>query len=194
MAEEWPVLLEPSETSWGMTYNNRAFTSTLSNAQQVIGYPGAYWVCTLTFGVLFDEDERELTSLLGRLNGMFGTVNVPAITRTRDDDIGAPVVVSGIAQAMSVVIGGVTPSARVFSLGDYLTIKGEMFEVVRIATSNSQGQVTVALNKRIRRTLAPGTAVEYRNPYSEMRRVEDSHQVNIQAVVSNCTLQFREAF
>lgn len=194
MALEWPESLEPTETSWGMTYNNRAFTSTLSNAQQVVGYPGAYWVCTLTFGVLFDEDERQLTSLLGRLHGMFGTVKIPAITRTREDDIGAAVVVSGIAQATAMIIGGVTPSARVFSLGDYLTVEGEMFEVVQDATANAQGQVTVTLNKRIRRTLKTGTAVEYRNPYSEMRRLEDSHQVAIQPIVSNCTLQFREAF
>lgn len=194
MALEWPESLEPTETSWGMTYNNRAFTSTLSNAQQVVGYPGAYWVCTLTFGVLFDEDERQLTSLLGRLHGMFGTVKIPAITRTREDDIGAAVVVSGIAQATAMIIGGVTPSARVFSLGDYLTVEGEMFEVVQDATANAQGEVTVTLNKRIRRTLKTGTAVEYRNPYSEMRRLEDSHQVAIQPIVSNCTLQFREAF
>lgn len=194
MALEWPESLEPTETSWGMTYNNRAFTSTLSNAQQVVGYPGAYWVCTLTFGVLFDEDERQLTSLLGRLHGMFGTVKIPAITRTREDDIGAAVVVSGIAQATAMIIGGVTPSARVFSLGDYLTVEGEMFEVVQDANANAQGEVTVTLNKRIRRTLKTGTAVEYRNPYSEMRRLEDSHQVAIQPIVSNCTLQFREAF
>ncbi|NAO52409.1 hypothetical protein PsP108CL_08875 [Pseudomonas syringae] len=45
------------------------------------GYPGAYWICTMTFGVLFDEDERQLTSLIGKLQGMYGTVNIPAITR-----------------------------------------------------------------------------------------------------------------
>jgi hypothetical protein len=194
MALEWPESLEPTETSWGVTYNNRAFTSTLSNAQQIVGYPGAYWVCTLTFGVLFEEDERELTALLGRLQGMFGTVKIPALTRTREDDVGAAVVVTGIGQATAMVIGGVKASTRVFSRGDYLTVDGEMFEVVENATANAQGQVTVSLNKRIRRTLKAGTAVEYRNPYSEMRRVEDSHLVAIQAVVSNCTLQFREAF
>lgn len=194
MALEWPESLEPTETSWGVTYNNRAFTSTLSNAQQIVGYPGAYWVCTLTFGVLFEEDERELTALLGRLQGMFGTVKIPALTRTREDDVGAAVVVSGIGQATAMVIGSVKASTRVFSRGDYLTVDGEMFEVVENATANAQGQVTVLLNKRIRRTLKAGTAVEYRNPYSEMRRVEDSHLVAIQAVVSNCTLQFREAF
>ncbi|MFC6335484.1 hypothetical protein GIR22_08620 [Pseudomonas sp. CCM 7891] len=194
MALEWPESLEPTETAWGMTYNNRAFTSTLSNAQQIVGYPGSYWTCSQTFGVLFAEDERQLTALLGRLQGMFGTVNIPALTRIREDDVGQAVVVSGIAQATAMIIGGVSPSAKVFSLGDYITVKGEMFEVVQDAVSSAQGQVTVSLNKRIRRTLAAGIAIEYRNPYSEMRRVDDVHQVAIQPVVSNCTLQFREAF
>lgn len=194
MALEWPESLEPTEASWGMTYNNQAFTSTLSNAQQIVGHPGAYWMCTLTFGVLFEEDERQLTSLIGRLQGMFGTVKIPALTRTRNDDIGAAVVVSGVAQATTMIIGSVTPNARVFSLGDYLTIEGEMFEVVQDASANAQGQVTVMLNKRIRRALKAGAVVEYRNPYSEMRRVVDTHEVAIQPIVSNCTLQFREAF
>ncbi|MEQ7920251.1 hypothetical protein ABQX22_13735 [Xanthomonas sp. WHRI 1810A] len=194
MALEWPELLEPSEMAWGMVYNNRSFTSSLSNAQQIVGYPGACWQCTLTFGTLFDEDERELTGLIGRLQGMFGTVKIPAFTRTRTDNIGAPVVVAGASQSMLMTIGGVTPSARVFSLGDYITVAGEMFEVVQDAISTAQGRVQVSLNKRIRRALVAGTPVEYRNPYSEMRRVEDTHQVVIQPVVSNSSLQFREAF
>ncbi|MCF5712455.1 MULTISPECIES: hypothetical protein [Pseudomonas syringae group] len=194
MALDWPESLEPTETAWGVTYNNQAFTSTLSNAQQVVGYPGAYWMCTMTFGVLFDEDERQLTSLIGRLQGMFGTVRIPAFTRTRQDDIGAAVVVSSAAQATLMIIGGVTPSTKVFSTGDYITVGGEMFEVVQDASSTAQGRVQVSLNKRIRRALTAGTPVEYRNPYSEMRRVVDTHQVVIQPVVSNSTLQFREAF
>jgi hypothetical protein len=194
MALEWPELLEPSEMTWGMVYNNRSFTSSLSNAQQIVGYPGAYWQCTLTFGTLFDEDERELTGLIGRLQGMFGTVNLPAFTRTRSDDIGAAVVVIGAAQSTVMTIGGVTRNAQVFSLGDYISVAGEMFEVVQGAVSNAQGQVQVALNKRIRRNLAAGAVVEYRNPYSEMRRTEDTHQLMIQPIVGSGTLQFREAF
>ncbi|RMP06883.1 hypothetical protein ALQ30_200252 [Pseudomonas syringae pv. persicae] len=92
------------------------------------------------------------------------------------------------------IIGGVTPSTKVFSTGDYITVGGEMFEVVQDASSTAQGRVQVSLNKRIRRALTAGTPVEYRNPYSEMRRVVDTHQVVIQPVVSNSTLQFREAF
>jgi len=37
MAIQWPASIRPSEMNWGIVYNNRAFTSTLSNAQQVVG-------------------------------------------------------------------------------------------------------------------------------------------------------------
>ncbi|ENQ3108794.1 hypothetical protein ACEOWJ_004997, partial [Bacillus cereus] len=85
-------------------------------------------------------------------------------------------------------------SKKVFRLGDYITINGEMFEVVDDATSTSGGRVQINLNKRIRKTIAAGAAVEYRNPYSEMRRMDDTNQLTLQAIVSNGSFQFREAF
>lgn len=194
MAIQWPVSIRPTEMTWGIVYNNRAFTSTLSNAQQVVGYPGAYWQCTLTFGVMTKQMERELTAFLGRLQGMYGTVYVPAFTRRRGDNIGAPTVVTANAQATTMLLQGVTASRKVFSMGDYITINGEMFEVVDDATSTSGGRVQLNLNKRIRKAIPAGTAVEYRNPYSEMRRMDDTNQLTVQRVVSNGSFQFREAF
>lgn len=194
MAIAWPASLCPSEMTWGMVYNNRGFTSTLSNAQQVVGYPGAYWQCTLTFNNLTRVRERELTGLIGRMQGMFNTVNLPAFTRKRTDTIGAPVVVTGNAQALVLTIGGVTASKKVFSTGDYISVAGEMFEVTDDATSTAQGQVLVNLNKRIRKALVVGAAVEYKNPYAEMRRTDDSNSLTIQPIVANGTLQLREAF
>jgi hypothetical protein len=194
MAIQWPVSIRPSEMTWGIVYNNRAFTSTLSNAQQGVGYPGAYWQCTLTFGVMTRQMERELTAFLGRLQGMYGTVYLPAFTRRRGDNIGAPVVVTANAQATTILLQGVTASRKVFSMGDYITINGEMFEVVDDAASTSGGRVQLNLNKRIRKAVPAGTAVEYRNPYSEMRRMDDTNQLNVQRVVSSGSFQFREAF
>lgn len=194
MAIAWPASLCPNEMTWGMVYNNRGFTSTLSDAQQVVGYPGAYWQCTLTFSGMDRAKERQLSALIGRLQGMFGTVNLPAFTRRRTDSIGAAVVVTGNAQALVMTIGGVKASAKVFSMGDYISVAGELFEVVDDAASNAQGQVQVSLNKRIRKTLAAGAVVEYQNPYAEMRRSDDSAQLTIQPMVANGTLQLREAF
>jgi hypothetical protein len=180
--------------TWGIVNNSRAFTSTLSNAQQIIGYPGAYWQCTLTFALLTRAQERELSALLGRLDGMFGTFNLPAFTRRRTNSVGALSVVTGNAQARSMIIGGATANAPAFSSGDYITIAGEMFEVTDPASANAQGRVTVLLNKRIRKTLTAGTAVEYLNPYSEMRMTSDTWSMSVRPVVSNGSYQFREAF
>ncbi|MGE1156749.1 hypothetical protein [Pseudomonas kitaguniensis] len=194
MALTWPASLRPSEMTWGIVNNSRAFTSTLSNAQQIVGYPGAYWQCTLTFGLLTRSQERELSAFLGRLDGMFGTFNMPAFTRRRTVSVGSLTVVSGNAQARSVVLGGAAPSAAIFSVGDYITIAGEMFEVTDAAASNAQGRVTVSLNKRIRKTIAVGAEVEYLNPFSEMRMTSDTWAMSVRPVVSNGSYQFREAF
>ncbi|SDQ68777.1 hypothetical protein SAMN05216487_3282 [Pseudomonas sp. UC 17F4] len=194
MALTWPASLRPSEMTWGIVNNSRAFTSTLSNAQQIVGYPGAYWQCTLTFGLLDRAQERELSSFLGRLDGMFGTFNMPAFTRRRTVSIGALTVISGNAQARSMVVAGAAPSSAIFSAGDYITIAGEMFEVTDAASSNAQGQATLMLNKRIRKSLTPGTAIEYLNPYSEMRMTSDTWSMSVRPVIANGSYQFREAF
>ncbi|WP_411835624.1 hypothetical protein ACLBNB_19800 [Pseudomonas chlororaphis subsp. aurantiaca] len=194
MALTWPASLRPSEMTWGIVNNSRAFTSTLSNAQQIIGYPGAYWQCTLTFGLLERWQERELSAFLGRLDGMFGTFNLPAFTRTRADNVGSLVVVTGNAQARSMLISGATPSMPIFAMGDYITVAGEMFEVTDTVSSNAQGQATVPLNKRIRKALTAGAAIEYRNPYSEMRMTSDTWSMSVRPVVANGSYQFREAF
>ncbi|AVI85595.1 hypothetical protein YA0016_08640 [Pseudomonas syringae] len=194
MALTWPASLRPSEMSWGIVNNSRAFTSSLSNAQQIVGYPGAYWQCTLTFGLLTRAEERELSSFLGKLDGMFGTFNLPDFTRYRKVSIGSLSVVSGFAQARSMIIGGAPASSPVFSVGDYITIAGEMFEVTDPVSSNAQGQATVPLNKRIRKTLTAGAAVEYLSPYSEMRMTSDTWAMTRRPVVANGSYQFREAF
>jgi hypothetical protein len=180
--------------TWGIVNNSRAFTSTLSNAQQIIGYPGAYWQCTLTFGLLTRAQERELSAFLGRLDGMFGTFNLPAFTRRRTASVGALTVVTGNAQARNMLLAGAVPNAAIFSVGDYIAIAGEMFEVTDPATSNAQGNVTVLLNKRIRKALTAGAAVEYLNPYSEMRMTTDTWAMSVKPVIANGSYEFREAF
>lgn len=194
MALEWPASLPVSEMTWGIVNNSRAFTSSLSNAQQIVGQPGAYWQCTLTFGLLTRMQERELSAFLGELDGMFGTFNMPAITRRRSNSVGSLTVVTGVAQSRSLQVAGATPGAQVFAPGDYLTVAGEMFEVVRAVAANAQGQAVIPLNKRIRRTLAAGAPIEYLNPYSEMRMTQDTWAMTVRQVVSSGSYQFREAF
>jgi len=193
MAESWPEDLCPQQMTWGCVYNSRAFNSTLSNAQQVVSYPGAYWRCAMQFNALTRARERRLSGLVGRLKGMAGTVNVPVRARRRTDNIGAPVVTSAATNSFAINVSGLTASGVVFREGDYITIAGQLYEVVEDAISaGTTAMVTV--NKRIRSTIAPGTPIEYQNPYCEMRLVDDSFSVNIQPIIGSSSLEFREAF
>lgn len=194
MAIQWPASLRPSEMAWGLVNNSRAFTSTLSNAQQIVGQPGAYWQCTLIFNLLTREQERELSAFLGRLDGLFGTFNLPAFTRTRQVSVGSLTVASGVAQARAITVAGAAANTSIFAVGDYLTVAGEMFEVVEPVTSNAQGQALVSVNKRIRKSFTVGAPVEYLNPYAECRMTQDTWNMTVRPVVSSGSYQFREAF
>ncbi|WP_313397150.1 hypothetical protein [Stutzerimonas nitrititolerans] len=193
MAETWPDDLRPQQIGWGCVYNSRAFTSTLSNSQQVVSYPGAYWRCSMQFSALTRERARRLSVLVGRLRGMAGTVNVPIRTRLRTDNIGAPVVASAATNAFAISMTGLIASGVVFRAGDYLTVAGQLYEVVEDASANG-ADALVTVNKRIRSSIAPGTPIEYRNPYCEMRLMDDSFSENVQPIISSSSLQFREAF
>lgn len=194
MAIEWPVELCPADMDWGMIYNNRDFTSSLSNSQQIVGYPGSYWRCSLSLPPLTRKQDRRATAFLGRLQGRFGTFKLPAFFRKRTDDIGAPVVQTGAAMASSIVLSGMVGNRRVFSQGDYITIDGVMHEVVEDVDSSSSGVAVLPLNRRLRSGLMAGAAVEYRNPYSIMRLAEDNYTLSIRPILSELSFECREAF
>nr|WP_312623058.1 hypothetical protein [Pseudomonas juntendi] len=194
MAIEWPTQVCPAEMSWGMVYNNRDFSSTLNNSQQIVGYPGSYWKCSLSLPPLTRDRDRIVTAFMGRLQGRFGTFKLPAFTRKRTDNIGAPVVQTGSAMASTITLSGLQGSRRVFSQGDYITIDGVMHEVVEDVVSSSGGTAVLPLNRRLRAALVSGTPVEYRNPYSIMRLSEDSYTLSVRPVVAELTIECREAF
>src|SRR5690554_6524501 len=194
MAETWPLSLCPQSMDWGLVNNDRSHTSPLSYSQQVIEMPGAYWRCVLRFDVLTRDRERELTALLGRMRGRAGMVDVPAWTRRRSDNIGAPVVVSAPVYAYQISVSGLTASTAVFRAGDYITISGEMFEVVENVNSNASGAAVIPVNKRVRATIPPGSPIEYRLPYCRMRRVQSNYSVGIRPIISGTSIELREAF
>lgn len=194
MAIEWPTELRPADMDWGMVYNNRDFTSSLNNSQQIVGYPGSYWRCSMSLPSMTYSKSRLATAFMGRLQGRFGTFKLPAFFRERTDNIGAPVVQTAAAMASTIVLSGMVGGRRVFSQGDYITIDGVMHEVVEDVDSNASGVAVLPLNRRLRSTLMAGATVEYRKPYSIMRLTEDSYTLSIKPILSDLSLQCREAF
>jgi len=147
----------------------------------------------MQFDALTRKTERRISSLIGRLRGMAGTVNVPAFTRKRSDDIGNPVVSIANTNVLQINARGITKSGIVFREGDYITILGQLYEVTADVTAAS-GTAVIPVNKRVRSNIPAGTPIEYRNPYCEMRLTSDTFSLNIQPVISSGSIELREAF
>lgn len=193
MAEPWPDNLRSNRRSMSLRQNSRAYTSSLSNAQQIVSAPGAYWQCSMTFSVMTREKERKFSALFGRLRGMVGTVNVPDWNRERDDDIGQVTISSALAYSATMVVAGITRSGVVFREGDRITAAGQLYEVVQDVVA-AGGVAELPLNRLIRSTIPVGTPVEYNRPYCEMRLSSDVMNVSISAIISSGSFDFREAF
>lgn len=194
MAIEWDTTLIPVSSDFYVNYNNQTFTSAFTNRQTVIGYLGDYWTASLTFENLREDEQRAMTAMLGQLGGMVGTINVPTFKRYRTDNIGTPTVFSATRLTKGIVLQGVSPSAKVFSKGDYITILGELFEVTADATSTTEGLVTVNVNKFIRATISAGTAIEYQTPYCTMRLTDSKSGLSYTTIFGSTTVAFMEAF
>lgn len=193
MIIEWPERLVPSDDSWTINHNSRAFTSQLTNSQQVAAYSGDYWSVDLTFSALVRgwNNDRELSALVARLRGMFNTVKVPHFTRTNDRELGNVTLnVSAQSYAMNIQLAGLTGD---FRAGDYITVGDQMFELVE-DSAHIGGVANVTLNKPIRAGIIAGAQVEYKKPYCVMRQSNPSHTIRNRPIVSSSTLSLREAF
>lgn len=193
MIIDWPENLIPSDDSWTIDYNSRAFTSQLTNSQQVAAYSGDYWSVDMTFSELVRGwgDDRELSALVAKLRGMFNTVKVPHFTRANNRNLGAVTLnIPAQSYAMNIQITGLTGD---FDPGDIITVGDQMFELP-YGTEHVNGTANVVLNKPVRGGIPSGAVVEYNNPYCIMRQSDPKHSMRNRSIVSSSSLSLREAF
>ncbi|MGJ8518440.1 hypothetical protein [Carnimonas bestiolae] len=194
MSIDWPEGLHVSSMDWGVVSNELDFTSTLTNGQQIVELPGAYWRCKLEFSLRYTE-ERLLTQLLGRLRGRVNTVRVYDWLRPyTGGDQGKATVSQSTNQAYVISSAGWTKSKTVLPAGAYVMINGQLLELVEDVKSDSQGRASMTFNMRLRTNANSGTAIEYRNPYCTMRRSESESLLSRESKQSTFTLEMREAF
>ena len=189
----WTATIPESE-NFTLNYRNRLFRAD-SGKNTVVEYGNPYWVTELSFNALTLQQERELSSMLGALRGMYGTIKIPSWTRKRTDNLGTIQIQSATNNSFTMTVSA--PSAfsqKIFSKGDYISFADEMFEVISDVTTNGIGLGSVTLNKRLRNTYASGTIIEYLNPYCIMRMSDDNYSLSRSTVISNSTITFEEAF
>ncbi|MGE4267182.1 MAG: hypothetical protein AB7F25_07085 [Deferribacterales bacterium] len=173
---------------------NRIFGAD-SGSQTVLEYSRAYWTATLSYGSSLSlQEERALTSMLGKLRGRFGTIKVPCWTRFRDDDVGSITTLVANKDSFTMTVSAPSVlSQKIFSAGDYIAFAGELIEVLDDVVTNADGVGSVTMHRRLRATYSSGTAIEYKEPYCVMR-LTDVYSLNRENIVSGTSLSLMEAF
>ncbi|MBZ5489139.1 hypothetical protein HW452_16590 [Halomonas aquamarina] len=191
---DWPAHIKPHRMSWGRRFNTRAFTSPLSQSQQITGAPGAYWQCSLEFPSLNREKERALTTFIGRLQGMAGTFRLRPWTRPPGPFAGNAVVDGANQRGAQIATRNWQASKVVLRAGDYITVNNQLLEVLDDVSSNAQGRAVIPVAPWLRVSPTNGEAVNYQQPYAVMRLSEDEQMFDVQALIASGTITAREAF
>ncbi|WP_110599855.1 hypothetical protein [Salinicola lusitanus] len=192
---DWPAELAPQSSEFGVAYNDMAFTSIFSNAQQIVSFPGDYWQLSMTLPPLGRDKERLLAATLGRLRGRTGWF------RFRDrryrhtlGDVGNPIVDGANQTGIRLQTRLWKASSLVLRAGDYITVADQMFQMPEDVESDANGNALLPLNMWIREAPASAAPIEYASPYCVMRLASSGNPIRRQVGQAGITLQAREAF
>lgn len=192
--QEWPGEIIPSSMSWNIVSNNFAFTSPFTNSQQIAGHPGGYWECSIDLPLLDQQQARLMSSFIHSLHGMMGTFRLYPWNRRPAPAAGIGVVDGGGQAGGQLVTRDWTPSKTVLRRGDYITVSGQLLEVLEDVTSNAEGQAVITIAPWLRVPPANGTAINYQAPYAVMRLTEEGAESSYQGIIGSASLSCREAF
>lgn len=191
---DWPRELTPQSSDFGVAYNNMAFTSIFSNAQQVVSFPGDYWQLSMTLPPLGRDKERILAATLGKLRGMVNTFRFRDRRFMNATSMGSPVVNGNGQTGINLATSSWPASTTVLRAGDYVTVADQLFQMTADVISNSSGNAVLPLNMMIRESPVSGAVVNYNDPYCVMRLTTSANQIKRQVGQAGITLNAREAF
>lgn len=191
----WPDGILPASFDWYLTSNGSSFTSPWTGQTQTVRYPGSAWKAQLTLSNLDDYESREVEVILVQLDGMAGRIKLRDFGRFAQPVKGTPRINGAGQTGVSVATDGWTPSVKVLSKGDYITIGGELKLVTADVTSNASGVATVPFGPQLRNSPADNLVIEVSNPYGIFRLEKNENGVKRSPAFNNdITLNFVEAF
>ena len=190
---EWPEDLVPSRFGIKLRSNKKEFTSPFNGSTQDAYFPGSYWVLTLAFQNLDDDESRELESVLHTLN-TGGRVKIPDFGRLGVNYSGVKVL--GNAQTGGVLVTQGWPvNALVLKKGSYISVGDELKILRQDAYSTAAGQATLQVAPWLRGSYQTGQVVEVRRPCGYFKLDDQEVGPDREAGdVNNFQLKMKESF
>jgi hypothetical protein len=191
----WPSGILPSSFDWSLKSNGSSFTSPWTGQTQTVRYPGSAWQAQLTLSNLDDYESREVEALIFELDGLAGRIKLWDFGRFPGAVKGTPRIAGAGQTGSQIVTDGWTPSTKVLSRGDYITVNDEMKMVLADVTSSSTGAATVRIAPQLRNSPADNAAIIVDRPYAIFRLEKGENGVKRSPAFNNdFTLNFVEVF
>ena len=195
-ALEWPADVCPSSLTWRPESNTKTFRSPFNGASQTVRFPGARWICSLTFNNLTDDKSRRLDALVADLDGEYGRVKIRDWGRDGREPAGSPVVSDPNQTGTLLGSKGWTPGTLVMRTGDYFTVNDELKIVTADVTSSASGTAIIPFAPMLRSSPPANSRIEVARPYGIFKLKDNQQGAGNRApgVFTSYTLEFEEAF
>lgn len=191
----WPSGILPASFDWSLASNGSSFTSPWNGQSQTVRYPGSAWKAQMSLSNLDDLESREVEALIFELDGMSGRIKLWDMGRFPGTVKGTPRVNGSNQTGATLVTDGWTPSVKVLSRGDYVTVNDEMKMILRDVTSNASGQANLPIGPMLRQSPPDNLVIEVANPYAIFRLEKNENGVKRSPAFNNdITLNFVESF
>ena len=174
----FPTLTHRSLNSceFNLITNTQTFTSPLTKTTQTSELPGSYWVATLSFQNLKEQDGRILKAFVAALNGMAGRCYLWDMSHSAPSGVATGIpLVNGVSQSgKSLITDGWTPSiSNIMVAGDLFSVNGELKIVTSNCNSDSGGNAILNFTPALRSSPADNSAITVSSPTCIMRLADD---------------------
>jgi hypothetical protein len=168
----WPITLLPESCRFGRSRNAALQQSPRTLKEYVIQNGRPRWGASLEWR-LQRSQIPELQWYLDGLDGYAGSVALWDFTVSRLPGTSGNGTLSAIAAigATSIAVTGLTPSAPVTAIGDYVQVGRRLYLADSAVTATGGGTATVTLTTPLLVAAAIGAGVTLVNPACEMRLV-----------------------
>jgi hypothetical protein len=161
---QWPVDIVPSTNDFKLNYPSRSFKSPFTGVSQSVSLPGASWEITLKINNMKLDERHQVEVLTDQLKGSVEPIKMVDHCNLGEVAMGLPVAaVSGKGRTLQT--SGWTPSKKVLSAGNLITVNSELKRVQEDVFSSASGLATITFNPPLRKIVPLGAAIETKNPW-----------------------------
>ncbi|WLY87276.1 hypothetical protein [Vibrio phage vB_VibM_83AMN] len=191
----WPEDLLPSKVDVSLMSNNAIFESPITNSTQTASLSGSKLKISYKFDALNERRARRIWAIVASLDGVAGRIMLRDFSAYPIKAKGKPFVLNSNTSKKYYTSKGWDANTQVLTMGDYISVNGELKIVVQDCQSDSKGDALIYVSPSIRHFPKDNTPVIVENARGVFRLEKDENTKNVSMFYkTSFSLSFVEAF